>query len=64
MSTDFGGIKGPHEITFTRFWGGTDRGLCIQLTGFNLNSEIGYITLTYDEVTREIKKLREIVKET
>ena len=62
MSLYLGGIKGPHEISFNRFWGGTDRGPCVQLTGYNCDGEIGYISLTKDEVKRTIKKLSEVLK--
>jgi len=63
MSTEMGGIKGPHEITFTRFYGGADKGACIQVTGYNCDERIGYVSFTKDEVRRAIKKFSRLLKE-
>jgi len=57
MSKKIGEIEGPHKITFNQFFGGIDKGLCIQLTGYNCDNEIGYISLTRKEAGLAIIQL-------
>jgi len=57
MSRELGKIIGPNKIAFTQFYGGDKQGVCIQLTGYNCDKQIGYISLTKDEAIETIKKL-------
>jgi len=57
MSTELGKIIGPHKIAFTQFYGGDTKKVCIQLTGYNCDNEVGYISLTKKEALRTIRKL-------
>ena len=64
MSTEYGSIEGHHEIQFTQYWGGVDRGLCMQITGENCDERIGYVGLTLSEARSTIYKLTKWIKDT
>lgn len=53
MSTELGSINGTH---LTRFYGGDDRGVSIQLTGEN-----GYVQFNASEIVALIPELRAIL---
>ena len=54
MSTTLGVING--EIGVCRFWGGEDRGVCVQLTGDN-----GYVQMTVSEIIAALPMLKEVI---
>jgi hypothetical protein len=59
MSREYGTVKGPHRIRITGYHGGEERGRCLQLTGYNCDDKLGYISLTANEAERLYIKLRE-----
>lgn len=49
MSTEF---KPTSQFSLTRFYGGTDRGACVQVTqryGIGLMKSVGYVDMTMDQ---------------
>jgi len=59
MSTEYGKIKGPHDISLTGYYGGVDKGRCMQLLGGNCDGLRGYIGMTEKEARLLILRLRE-----
>lgn len=58
MSTKIYEGAGVHELTLTQYWGGNERGVCLQLTGTNCSRKIGYVGMTREEadaIAGEIK---------
>jgi len=57
MSIEDGNIKGPHDLSFTRYFGGVGKGKCMQITGLNCDDRVGYIGVTEGEAIGIIYKL-------
>ena len=62
MSTKIYQSDDDHELSVTKFWGGTERGACYQISCFQWenmkNSPGNYVLLTRDET----KQLLEVLK--
>ena len=46
MSTEIQEAFGEHNTSLTEYYGGKDKGLCIQITGENCDKDLGYVGLT------------------
>lgn len=49
MSVEIWKGDGPHRLSLTQYWCGTDRGICVQLTGESCDKKIGHVGLTVEE---------------
>lgn len=56
MSKQIGTVKGPHKIELNQYAGSDPEGLCIQITGYNCDRQLGYVSMTYKEA-REVAGL-------
>lgn len=50
------------DMCVTRFWGGEDRGPCIQLTRLNEDGNINYVQIAAKEMPALIKVFTKIIK--
>uniref|UniRef100_A0A6M3LKS9 Uncharacterized protein n=1 Tax=viral metagenome TaxID=1070528 RepID=A0A6M3LKS9_9ZZZZ len=41
--------SGPHELSLTQYFGGAEKGVCVQLTGLNCDNLHGYVGMTKTE---------------
>ena len=58
MSKHIRQFDGPHQIDLHQYSGSDDKGLCIQITGFNCDRLIGYVGMTCREAWRVAGALR------
>lgn len=63
MSKEFSGPFGQHEIQLTEYWGGDDKGTCIQVTGENCDRRVGYVGLTVHDAYLLIGELARWIKD-
>ena len=64
MSTE---LKGTKDHTLTRFWGGKERGQCVQVTAreFSMDrNKPGFVHVTKDEALELAEALLQFVNET
>lgn len=65
--------NGPHELNLNQYWGGDEKGVCIQLTGYNCDKDknytevwqranIGYVGMTEEEARRIAFQLNEWIE--
>ena len=63
MSTEIRDVYGDHRLTLTQYWGGDERGVCLQLTGNNCDHEtFGFVGLTVRDAYETAKSLIEWVQ--
>ena len=58
MSTLIYQDVGTHQISLTQYYGGDDRGVCIQITGNNCDRKIGHVGMDVKEARLVVKKLK------
>lgn len=62
MGTELGTLKKAGsrntDIHLKRFWGGDNKGVCVQLTGRMENGEVGYIDLSVQDILTLIPILK------
>lgn len=46
MSTKLGVLKGNEDLQVTRFYGGIEKEICVQLSAKMDNGEVGYVQIT------------------
>ena len=63
MSREIYQGSGGHGLSLTEYWGGEDRGICIQLTGENCDRKLGYVGLTVEEAQAIVGELSEWIQD-
>jgi len=56
-------LKPIGNMSVTRFWGGPERGVCIQLTRPNEHNETNYVQISVYEMGKLIKVFKKINKQ-
>lgn len=49
MSKEVYFSRGEHELQLTQYFGGSHKGLCLQITGRNCDNNTGYVGMTKEE---------------
>lgn len=67
MSTEITEEYGEHRLTLTQYWGGDEKGLCIQLNGENCDRKTGHVGMTvrdaYDTAMELVKWIQSVAEE-